>query len=221
MRLSDCFIDLFVFVVDFLKTLSINQPQFESIKSDIHRLVAESGERFQETTFSKEDYDLARFAIFSWIDESILNSSWNEKDRWQMELLQQQYYKTTDADKIFFETLKILEPQQKDVREIYYLCLALGFMGRYRQENDRYQLDQLKKSNLQLLLGDSKETSALETDIFFPEAYSMETESVAPSKSGPRFSKFTLIGFAVPVLLFVGLFVIYTFILGHIGDSLF
>ena len=138
-----------------------------------------------------------------------------------MELLQQQYYKTTDADKIFFETLKILEPQQKDVREIYYLCLALGFMGRYRQENDRYQLNQLKKTNLQLLLGASKETSSLETDVFFPEAYPVEAEATTPSKAGRRFSKFTLIGFAVPVVLFVGLFVIYTFILGHLGDSLF
>jgi type VI secretion system protein ImpK len=74
---------------------------------------------------------------------------------------------------------------------------------------------------LKLLTGTSVGIPDLEKGNFFPEAYPVEAEALTPSKSGRHFSKFTLIGFAVPVVLFLGLFVIYTFILGHIGDSLF
>jgi hypothetical protein len=49
----------------------------------------------------------------------------------------------------------------------------------------------------------------------------MESEAVGTRKSRRRFSTATLIGFSVPVALFAGLFVIYTFILSHIGESLF
>jgi type VI secretion system protein ImpK len=135
--------------------------------------------------------------------------------------LQRLYYQTADAGEIFFDRLNSIGPHQRDVREVYYLCLAMGFKGRYIHEGDDYLLDQLKTSNLKLLTGTSVGIPSLEAGNFFPEAYPTDTGASTPSKAARTFSKFTLIGLAFPVVLFVGLFIIFTFILGHVGDSLF
>ena len=215
MRLTDCFIELIAYAAYFLKTVDKRQPAFDQVKADIQRLISKSQESLNYGAFSQEDYDLARFAIFSWIDEAILNSSWNEKHLWQGEQLQRFYYQTSDAGEIFFERLNTLGPHQRDVREVYYLCLAIGFMGRYCHEGDEYLLEQLKTSNLKLLTGSSVELFSLEKGELFPEAYPVESREVTSPKKKP-FSIFTLLCLGAPVLLYSVLFLIYRFILNSV-----
>ena len=220
MRLTDCFIELVAYAAYFLNTVAKRQPPFDQVKADIQRLISKSQESLNNGAFSQEDYDLARFAIFAWIDEAILNSSWKEKHLWQGEQLQRFYYQTADAGEIFFERLNTLGPHQRDVREIYYLCLAIGFMGRYCHEGDEYLLEQLKTSNLKLLTGSSVGLPSLEKGELFPEAYPVESSDMISLKGKKRFSTFTLLCLGAPVLLYSVLFLIYGFILNNIGEEM-
>lgn len=213
--------ELLAYVTYFIKSVAVKQPSYDQVKADITRLMSDIEIRIGQTNIHPDDFDLARFAVVAWVDEMLLSSQWQDKDGWQKEPLQRLYYQTADAGELFFDRLNAIGPHQRDVREVYYLCLAMGFKGRYIHEGDDYLLDQLKTSNLKLLTGTSVGIPSLETGNFFPEAFPAETEALIPSKAGRRFSKFTLLGLAFPIVLFVGLFIIYTFILGHIGDSLF
>jgi type VI secretion system protein ImpK len=196
------------------------QPPFDQVKADIKRLISASEQCLKNTAFSREDYDLARFAICAWVDEAILSSSWKEKGQWQGEQLQRLYYQRADAGEIFFDRLNALGPHQRDVREVYYLCLAMGFAGRYCHEGDEYLLEQLKTSNLKLLTGSSVGVPSLERTELFPEAYPAGPEEVAQRKRKAQFSTFYLLCLAAPVVLFGVLFVIYRFVLSNIGESI-
>jgi type VI secretion system protein ImpK len=220
MRLTDCFAELIAYVAYFLKTVNTRQPSFDQVKADIQRLISESQEALNEGNFSQEDYDLARFAIFAWIDEAILSSSWNEKNRWQGEPLQRFYYQTTDAGEIFFDRLNAIGPHQRDVREVYYLCLAMGFSGRFCHEGDDYLLEQVKTSNLKLLTGSSMGLPSLEKEDLFPDAYPSESVDLTSDEGKGSFSTFTLLCIAFPVVLYLFLFLVYWFILGNIGENL-
>jgi len=220
MRLTDCFVELIAYVAYFLKTANTRQPSFDQVKADIQRLISESQEAFNEGNFPQEDYDLARFAIFAWIDEAILSSSWNEKNRWQGEQLQRLYYQTTDAGEIFFDRLNEIGPHQRDVREVYYLCLAMGFSGRFCHEGDEYLLEQVKTSNLKLLTGSSMGLPSLESGELFPDAYPSESVDTSSMEGKGRFSTFTLLCIGLPVVLYLFLFLVYWFILGSIGENL-
>jgi type VI secretion system protein ImpK len=213
--------ELMAYVTYLNKSVAVKQPSYDLVKADITRLMSDIEMRIGQAHITGDDFDLARFAVVAWVDETLLSSQWQDKDRWQKESLQRLYYRTADAGEIFFDRLNAIGPHQRDVREVYYLCLSMGFKGRYIHEGDDYLLDQLKTSNLKLLTGTSIGIPSLETGNFFPQAFPLEAEALIPPKPGRHFSKFTLIGFAVPVGLFVGLFVIYAFILSHIGDSLF
>ena len=183
------------------------------------RLLMESQNKTSRGNFSQEDYNLARFAVIAWVDETILNSLWNEKDKWQRKQLQREY-ETTEAGEIFFDRFNSIEPHQRDVREVYYICLALGFKGRYIHEGDDYLLDKLKSSNLKFLTGSSLGVPSLERDDLFPGAYPLESATASPARPLDRFSTFTLLCLAFPAVLFLGLYVIYAFILGNISDNL-
>lgn len=219
MHLSDCFMDTMAYVTYLLKTVEAKQPAYDEVKSTIRRLLAESELHVGKGVFTRDDYDQARFAICAWVDEAILSSAWNQKSFWLKDQLQRLHYNTTAAGEEFFDRLSAIGLHQREVREVFYLCLALGFTGRYCHKNDEYQLEQIKTSNLKLLLGSSVGLPSLERTDLFPEAYPNNTAEIGKQKIrvGSRaVSAVCLIG---PVLLFGILFVIYRFTLGGISEN--
>ena len=219
MRLTNCFMEVIAYVAFFLRRVSKKQPAYDQIKADVLRLLLQSESCVKENGVSQEDYDLGRFAVCVWMDEAILNSPWQEKDRWQTEQLQRVFYQTAAGGEAFFERLNRLGPDQQNVREVYYLCLALGFKGRHIHEGDEFLLDQLKTSNLKLLVKSPPGLSSLEHDDLFPEAYPSAVEGMEAQPARSRFSVLTLVCLVGPVVLFGVLFWIYRFVLEGVGES--
>ena len=81
-----------------------------------------------------EDISDARFAIVAFIDEVILGSNWMERNNWITNPLQVELYGHAVAGNEFFTRLDRLKADasfRKNALEVYYLCLALGFKGKY------------------------------------------------------------------------------------------
>ena len=220
MHLSDAFMPLIAYTSYFLKTAERSQPPYEQVKADIQRLLGQSQGWVKKGLFSQEDYDLARFAVCAWVDEAILSSAWNQKGQWQKEQLQRIYYQTTDAGEEFFEKLNGLELHQREVREVYYLCLAMGFAGRFCKPEDETLLAQLKSSNLKILMGRSVGLPSLENADLFPEAIPLESGAKAIPKRGWQFPVLAAIALAGPVVFFGLLYFVYRFTLNGMADSI-
>lgn len=221
MRLTDCFTGLFAYTIFLVNPENVHMTPFEKAYGDIDRLISESEQLGQEGSFAKNDLDLARFAVFSWMDEMILSSSWEGKDRWLGEQLQRRYFQTADAGEIFFDKLNEVGPHQMDVREVYYLCLSMGFTGRYCNPGDDILLDQLKTSNLKVLTGSAVGMPDINRETLFPDAYGSHLIEDKKSTYGKeKISLFTLACFGGPIALYGLLFVLYRFILSNIGNNL-
>jgi len=218
MPLIDCFIELIGYVSYLLKALPNEQPRYDRVRSDVEELIKQAQTKCQAATISANDFELAQFAVFAWIDEALLNSQWQEKMSWQKEQLQRTYFQTADAGELFFDKLNELQPQQLEVREVYFICLALGFTGRYCNPGDEFLLQQLKSSNLKLI-GGGQTVGDLTGGRLFPEAYHDGT-SVSLGGRRKLFGLATLIGGGVPVLLLVLLFGVYRFVLTNVGQNL-
>ena len=219
MHLSDCFIKTLAYVSYFLKSVETRQPDYDQVKGDIQRLIRESEALFGQGNFSRDDYDQARFAVCAWVDEALLKSPWVNRNLWLKDQLQRSFYNTTDGGEEFFQRLSAIGLHQREAREVYYLCLALGFTGRYCHPGDEYQLEQLKTSNLKLLLGSSVGLPSLERTDLFPEAHPS-----GPADSGQKRIRrgsrlVSAICLAGPVLLFCLLYMIYRFTLSGVGEN--
>jgi type VI secretion system protein ImpK len=221
MNLIDSFIPLIAYVVIFQKNVATRQPLFDQVKADIHRLLSQSESCVKRGSVSADDYKQAQFMICAWVDEVILGSNWTQKHLWQREPLQLLHFDTAKAGEEVFDRLNNLGFHQKDVREIYYYCLSLGFKGRFIQAGDEFLLEQLKLSNLKILTGSSVGTPVLERLELFPEAIPLQVSEISQQRVPFRFSLVTLVALVGPVVLFGLLYLVYWFTLSSVAGKIF
>jgi len=179
MRLIDCFIELFIYTIALLKQIEKTDKGFEIIKEKIDEHISTSKSKSKEFNFPSEDYKKARFAVLAWIDEMIANSKWSSKNKlkWRNEPLQYRYHAETRAAKTFFDKLKVLSQNQKEIIEVFYTCLCLGFKGKYLQENDEYDIIEKHKSDsINKLVGSSLGKPSIHNSELFRKAYPSESE---------------------------------------------
>jgi type VI secretion system protein ImpK len=121
-----------------------------------------------------DEVEEARFALVAWADEMVLRSSWASASEWLREPLQLQLFRTNRAGDEFYDHLAALRPEQNAAREIFYLCLAFGFQGRYaghdaeRAELLRQHFEMLRAARCALDLATSAPVA--------PPAYRVEIE---------------------------------------------
>lgn len=124
-----------------------------TLKSRIADLFEKFDRDGRSAGIDNEKVRLAKFALVAFLDETIISSSWNQKEEWLAEPMQIKLFDTFNAGEEFFEQLHQLRQRSSgnaDILEVYYLCLALGFKGKYQlqsPENLRRVIDDL---NLEL-----------------------------------------------------------------------
>lgn len=108
-------------------------PQPDVLKRRVATLLEDMDRRGLESGLQKRDLDEARYAIVAFIDEQLFRAPWQGRQQWMLEPLQLVYFNENTAGEGFFQRLEALErdPSRLPVLQIYYLCLALGFQGKY------------------------------------------------------------------------------------------
>jgi type VI secretion system protein ImpK len=101
----------------------------EALKAAAHQSRSVAG-------YGTEDVKMAVFAAVAFLDESILNSRNPIFADWPRKPLQEEMFGHHIAGEVFFRNLDGLlarddSPVLADVLEVYYLCMLLGFAGRY------------------------------------------------------------------------------------------
>ena len=88
----------------------------------------------REARIPEQDMIDAKYALSAFADEIIYHSNWPGKTQWLQNPLQLQFFQTNTAGDGFFTNLDNLYGQRgrAHVAQIYFLCLALGFQGKYR-----------------------------------------------------------------------------------------
>jgi type VI secretion system protein ImpK len=90
--------------------------------------------------YPSEDVKLATFAGVAFLDESVLNSQNPIFADWLRKPLQEELFGTHIAGEVFFQNLQQLlgrtdAADLADILEVHYLCMLLGFGGRYSAGN--------------------------------------------------------------------------------------
>ncbi|MBD3393638.1 MAG: hypothetical protein GF418_16065 [Chitinivibrionales bacterium] len=135
-RLESLCTDLFLIVIRMREAEDLGEP------SALAKLIRYYVDLFEKNCpvigLSKEDTALAKYALVALLDETILSIPGPCRDHWISNPLQLEYFGDNVAGEEFFRKLDAMlkEPENKaGVLEVYYLCLSLGFEGRYRIAN--------------------------------------------------------------------------------------
>ncbi len=107
----------------------------EVLRGRIKALLEKTRRQAERTGLAPEDVREAEFALVAFLDETLLSSDWSQKDRWLARPLQLELFNRYDAGEEFFHRLDGLRANPSlhaEVLEVYYLCMALGFKGKYQ-----------------------------------------------------------------------------------------
>ena len=91
-------------------------------------------QRGQQLGFKDTQLQNVKFALASFVDETVLAGGFAVRNEWERYPLQLQYFQEQFAGVKFFERMEDLLKRadaEADVIEVYYLCLLLGFKGKY------------------------------------------------------------------------------------------
>lgn len=142
-RLAEVFAPCFTLLLNLRSADQFGEP--DVLRRRINGLLDRTAREAQRSGLPSDDVHTAQFAIVAFLDETVLSSNWMHKAQWLSQPLQLERFNRYDAGEEFFtrlEQLRTSASAHDEVLEVYYLCLALGFRGKY-QLHDQDQLRRL------------------------------------------------------------------------------
>ncbi|MDB5990467.1 MAG: hypothetical protein JWQ10_1870 [Herbaspirillum sp.] len=197
---------------------------FNALLSDARRDAAHAG-------WSAADIDAALFAAVAWADEVLNGAGWEGAAHWQRRLLQKRYFNVSNGGVAFFTRLENLNGAQRQVREVYVMCLGLGFAGRYGHDGDQKALAEIRHAAMESVLEDGEGAGVIgplddgDGRHLFPAAYGAHLPAIGKQpvrRWGRRFlsclpwsSSFSCALLLMPLLILVTLYATFHVIIAQ------
>jgi len=221
MQMLDYFIDPLSKTLKYTEVINSGKTlNYEKTKDKIEKSILQKIKKSGLKKYSKEEIRLALYAVSSFIDETIINSSWKYKNEWKKKPLIKKYFKTTNFGTGFYIRLNSLDenkPVDNEIRQVFCYCLKLGFKGILSGSDNQIKLDEITKKNINLLMPEnSYGIISQESEKLFPDAYLAASSHM----SKPPGKDFNFLIFIIPVFVFFALYFILNNNLEKLADYL-
>ncbi|HEX4150144.1 MAG TPA: DotU family type IV/VI secretion system protein [Pirellulales bacterium] len=121
---------IFLHVLDLLDRISRGEspnPQEERMR--LNALIDQAGAMLG----GSPEWELAKYALASWIDEVLLETPWEGVDWWNNNVLEVELFNTRLCNELFYRRAQeAANLPRRDALEVFYVCVVLGFRGLYR-----------------------------------------------------------------------------------------
>jgi type VI secretion system protein ImpK len=137
---------------------SAQHPDPSGLRDELARAVTDFEQAAAAAGAPRDAIVAARYLLCTFLDETAASTPWGGQGAWASDTLLVRFHNETWGGEKSFQLLSRLSeaPQQnRHLLELFHLCLALGFEGRYRVlPNGRAQLEQLRERLYQMIRQD-------------------------------------------------------------------
>lgn len=145
---------------------SKNQSDPAGLKNKIIKEIQQFQLNAQACEIDQDTISSSRYVLCTVLDEAVLSTPWGNSSGWAQQSLLSLFHKEVSGGERFFDLLKSLAQnpaKNRNLLELMYLCLALGFEGRYRIiENGKDKLISIREWLYRIL---QKERGLAETTL--------------------------------------------------------
>mgnify|MGYP001024819290 CR=1 FL=1 len=226
MALIDEFLPALAFAAMLASEENLADTPYATGRADMDRLLDHAAEKSRRN--NPYHAESALFAACAFADEAVLGSSWQGREEWLRDKLQQKRFNTANAGQEFYERMAglseaahgfpseeggagfqddITDRHRREALEVYMACLSLGFRGKFYDEQGKNQIDRLTEANLERLHLER----FLPEGRVFPETYTVPLAAPEASRFRPMLKALVLFG--LPALLGAGIFATYSSLL--------
>lgn len=127
---------------------STRHPDVAGLRDHLTREIRAFESNARARGASPESVLAGRYALCTFLDEAVLSTPWGSESAWSNQSLLSTFHNETWGGEKFFAILDraLQDPgRMVDVLELLYVCLALGFEGKYRVlERGRTRLEEIQ-----------------------------------------------------------------------------
>jgi type VI secretion system protein ImpK len=154
------------------KNVRVTVPE---MKSRLIALMEEMERKVESDSEVRQGFQRIRYALTVFADEVLITSEWDYAGDWFEERLEKHFYQSTVGGDRFFDDLRDAREKLSgpEVIGVYFLCLSLGFKGKYFS-----QVDSLRSLHRELYSSLPQRITTRMDDLF-PEAYVTDTRKSA------------------------------------------
>jgi len=113
----------------------VQHPNPDELHLNLVQAVREFEKRALSTGLDTRSLRGARYALCATLDDLVLSTPWGSQSIWNTQSLVSIFHNETSGGERFFDILEQMQKEfgrHRDVVELMYICMALGFEGRYR-----------------------------------------------------------------------------------------
>jgi type VI secretion system protein ImpK len=163
--------------------------------------------RAERYRFNHKIVQVSKFAMAAFVDETVLMNNFPMRDQWEKSALQLELFGEQLAGNKFFEKLEAMLGQTdvtKDAVEIYYVCMLLGFKGKYAVYEQEKLLEIMQRTANALVKAGKIDPVELSPN------WLANDQPVPPKKRGmPAWTKVAALGgLGVAVIIYLVMFVV-------------
>ncbi len=194
----------------------------KDLSDRLNHMIVEARSEAINAGISIDEFNEGLFPVLAWVDERIsIMHQWDGSNSWQDFLLQRLYFRTVLAGVEFFERLADLDAKDEQIREVFLICLCLGFMGRYNTQPEASDLAEIRIKEYRLYqMNAVRNRDPLDVPLF-PFAYQREDEPVpvfvAPWKKWLTLRNVLIVG--TPIIILIVMMVVLNHTLGEEVDT--
>lgn len=127
---------------------SMSHPNVGGLHQQVVKEIRTFETRAKEQNIKPEIVLSARYILCAILDEAVLNTPWGAESAWTQRTLLSVFHNETHGGEKFFQILDRMRDrpaENLDILELMYLCLSLGFMGKYRVvHHGREKIEQMR-----------------------------------------------------------------------------
>lgn len=120
---------VFLYVLALLDRISRDaKPTPQEERARIRALIDEAEARLGTSV----EWELAKYALVSWIDEMLVDAYWEGREWWSNNVLEIELFNSRECnEKFFIKAQQASTVSGRDALEVFYVCVILGFRGLY------------------------------------------------------------------------------------------
>ena len=136
MRLDNELVHLASPVLEIIMQVKANRVvPSNDLRRQIDGLLKQLETRGEQVGYKERQIQAAKFSLAAFVDEMVLTAQFPLREQWEKHPLQLEYFGEHLAGVTFFNRLDDLlkdSANEADVVELFYLCLLLGYKGKYK-----------------------------------------------------------------------------------------
>jgi type IV/VI secretion system ImpK/VasF family protein len=141
--LTEACSNVFLFLTTFRRNSATSKLSIKELQQALQREVEAARAQCEQDLRLRPLFERMHYALVVFADQAVLSSTWPQRPGWSMNLLETQYFKSAEGGKRFYRVVEevLSDPTEaaKELAELLFTCMALGFQGELQRERKEYE----------------------------------------------------------------------------------